>query len=572
VLSEVSLHQVTNKAITSILTADGVPFVGKIDCFHRRGINKGGDFGELYDPPGTAEAIDWKRKGNTKTRDGTSTLLEPVELIRTVQMSGYGEAIRRAIPDIQYVRLSHGYFPERGGPPRKVTKLHVVDDFPKAWEYVEGVVRTIKDVARETDAEHVPINKNACDAYGGCPYRETCSGYQRNSMDNLWNKVAVDIKKENEVGLLTNIPNVVAQPVQLAAPMQQVPPQYTFVAPPQPDLNITLAENAAALQRAQLADEEAALRAQQAKQQAVGVPQPDLAAAWQRIQSYGRGVPSLYADAAQALAQAFGVPLGPDGGFTGGGQLASIKLEYPSHIFQIEQELAAQAANQANPPQPPPPPPPVQSMGLLAPNAPSSVPVLAAQMPAIAPPAVQVPAAAQQPVAQSTTIAPLPTEAPKRGRGRPRKTDTASSTGALAESLASPAQGVSTQGSPLAGAVSTSPSTGAGELEVYINCRPNYPTSGLDSYVDFVNNELARRYCVDAQGRPTIQDVRCAPKDSPLAFGGWKGAVHELVRTNPPSDGAFHLDTGVDELKEIVADAMRVVCSQRGGLFVQGTR
>ena len=113
-----------------------------------------------------------------------------------------------------------------------------------------------------------------------------------------------------------------------------------------------------------------------------------------------------------------------------------------------------------------------------------------------------------------------------------------------------------------------------GTTAIYIDCRPlNEDTSPLDGLIDWLNRDLASKYCVDATGKPTVQDIRCAPKDSVLAYGGWKGALHEIVRRNgTPGAGRWHLDTRGDEMKQIAADALRVWAAENNVEFVQGVR
>ena len=121
--------------------------------------------------------------------------------------------------------------------------------------------------------------------------------------------------------------------------------------------------------------------------------------------------------------------------------------------------------------------------------------------------------------------------------------------------------------------------TGAarGQTMVLINCRVNGQSSkSLADYVDYINAELAKRYCVNSDGSRGVQDVRCAPKESILAFGGWKGAVREVVKSGAGLDAVeglvLHLDTFMDDLNEAVADALRVVCDQRNWTYVRGVR
>ncbi len=404
-LFEQALHSINplTREISSVLTAAGKPFVGYMDLINLRG-NTVDEYGDP-DPPGTIEVNDWKLKGNAKDRHGNSLLKESTELIRTIQMGGYGEAIRRAFPETKYVRVSHTNFIEKGGESKKVTRLHVVQEFEEGWKYVEGIARTAIEIVRETDIKRVPYNSNACSAYGGCPYRDQCPGFQRTSLDSMWDKVASDFK-ENDMGLLTNLPPqqpidvqaqpVTHQPVIYPQQMMQSAPQPTY-APVQPDM------------RAQLAQEEANLRAQQAAMQPAPA-QPNLINAWQRIQQFNRGTPDLQGAAGQAFAAACGQTSCPP---TGSGQLAAITLREPAHIFQLLAEL--EGANTAPAPvNVPPPPAPMQSMGILPPDAPSSVPTLAAQLPQA--PAPLVVPTSDVPVGTAVTTA----EAPKK-RGRPKK-------------------------------------------------------------------------------------------------------------------------------------------------------
>jgi hypothetical protein len=580
---EYKFHKIVDGKIESKLTADGIPVIGFIDCLHERGINYGCEnIDEASDPPGTIEVIDWKRKGTATTRNGTPTALTADALIDTIQMSGYGELVRRSAPLVQRVRLSHGYFFEKGSAPRKVTKLHVVDDFVNAWKYTEALGRNVREIAREESPDRVPGNVNACDAYGGCPQRGKCTAYHKTSLDGLWSKVAEEIK-ETEMGLLTNVPGYTPPPTAPAQSLQQpntpeptpndpyafAPPQMPVPAVPPPDY------------RTQLAQEEQQMRAQQQQIQQQHMP---LREVWQRIQAHGRGTPTLFGPAAQALAMSCGQQIAPGAEYQGTGTMTNVRLSEPNHLYMFLADLErAQPSPNAlpsaqvpieviappgvniaplNPPQRPVGAPPVQSGGLLAPEAPASNPLYSS-----AAVAAGVHLAPDAGVALQTGAL---VEPPKK-RGRPKKdvSDTAPApqVASTAEVPPPPASVAIPPAQTAPGAVSTSPA----RLEVFVDCRPEYPTVSLAGYVDHLNAELAKRYCVDAQGRPTTQDIRVAPKDSPLAFGGWKGALHEIARTSPPRAQAYHLDTRGNEMAEVVADALRVACGN-AGLYVRGVR
>jgi hypothetical protein len=592
--------------VNSLLTAAGIPFVGELDVVHTRGHYRDDD-GTFYDdPPDTVEVGDIKFKSYAKDRHGNSTLSLPTDLIRDIQMAGYGEWVARVRPSTKNVRLSHLYFPEKGALPTKVTRLHVIDDCRQTWNYVEGVVGNMKLAARETDVEQVPYNTAACDAFAGCPHREYCSGYRRTSLDNLYGKIANDfVQGEPPVGLLSNNPQMMQNAPQ---PAQQ----------PQTDM------------RTQLAAEEAQMRAQVAQQQQQ-MPQQlntaQLADACQRLSSFGFGFPALGANAAQAYAvmggqqipQGFqyqGIPA-PAGSRR---SLHTIVLNEVAHVYQLLQELEAERSTQgpqirpgvvdasrqyvqAQPGQQHVQPvqynqttqqyvdartgtpltqaAPVNTMvagGILPPGAPESRPELAMQQPAAA--LVIDVVAKQEALEQATTET-------KKKPGRPKKTvlDTApeaagspqpAQTAATPPPSAptTPVQAVATQVTPAAASsLPEAPTFAEESCCVLVNARfAGRSTKSLAPYVDYINAELSKRYSVTSDGKPGIQDVRCVPKDSPLAFGGWKGAVREVVKADPPPPDAYHLDTFSDDLNEVVADALRVVAEQRGWLYVRAVR
>jgi hypothetical protein len=576
---DLALHRITDGRIESALTAAGVPFVGELDIAHERGHYRD-DEGEFHDdPPGTVEVIDLKFKSNAKDRNGNSNLLGPTDLIRDIQMAGYGEWVTRVRPATTNIRLSLAYFPEKGDLPTKVTRLHVLDDTRRTWEYVTGVVTSMVDVAKETDVEKIPGNtgvNGSCDAYGGCARREYCTAYRRTSLDNLYGKIASDhLNQETApMGLLSN---------------------SQILQPPQPDT------------RAALLAEEAQMRTQVAQQQAQ-MPQQlntaELVAACMRLAAYGYGFPALAGNAAQAYALAGGQNVAP--GFVFQGQMAppgsrrslhSISLTEVGHIYQLESELADERGNQPQPivaPQqqviaPVVSAPPVdprgpapfvpQQMSFLPPGAPESIPALA------------------QARYQGDNIAlagleenpPVAAPKEKKTRGRPPKAQDAAPE-AIAAVVAPPPPAPAPQVPPVTvSPIPTGMMTKAGALQmatemaqaavaaavnptlILINARSTgVTTRSLAGYVDHINAELSKRYCVTADGKPGVQDVRCAPKDSVLAFGGWRGAVREIVKADPPGDDTWHLDTYMDELNEVVADALRVVAEARGWLYVRG--
>ncbi len=508
-----------------LVTAAGIPLVMEMDCMSTRGVNKGGeDVTDIYDPPGTVEIIDWKWK-----RDGSKSeyYLQPGEMLRSIQMSGYGVAASKLVQGTKYVRLSHGYFPATKGLPRKVTKLHVVDDCHRSWEYTDGLAHTLKDVAKETSPERVDYNVHACDRYGGCAYRKApynCSGYGANSLTKIFGETEA---REITMGL-TNVTN-------------NVPPWVPQTASAPLDM------------RAQLAAEEVALKSQQQKIQGKG---DSFFEACSYISTRGHGFPRLTGEAAAAAWKAGGQNVVPGTDYPGSGDLGNvICFDKPDQVIQLANELYAkdQAKVVHN----------TMPAAILPPDAPVSNPALAAKpvegfstpVPMFGTPTVTPTPVFVDPTAP---VIALPEPAPKK-RGRPKVVEAA--TAVVQQPAAEPP--------PVSTAAPVAPTAVAAEtLEIFVDCIPNGAYESLHPYLDKLCDVLCTRYIAPGQ----LRDIRCAPKDSPLGFGGWRGAVGAMARELPPPTGRYYLDTRGSEIAAEVADSLRLLCEQKGALYVRGIR
>lgn len=164
----------------AVLKADGIPIVGAIDLIHARGTNKGtSEITETQDPEGTIEVIDWKTcRTLNHAKPGP-------ELLKSIQMVGYGKYIFDAEPEAKLVRLSHGYFPTQGTP-RKTTIRADKDQIEKSWEHSNRVASCIRDAAKETNPDLVEANTQACNSFGRqCPAYKVCSAVKNNVMSKF---------------------------------------------------------------------------------------------------------------------------------------------------------------------------------------------------------------------------------------------------------------------------------------------------------------------------------------------------------------------------------------------------
>lgn len=84
-------------------------------------------------------------------------------------------------------------------------------------------------------------------------------------------------------------------------------------------------------------------------------------------------------------------------------------------------------------------------------------------------------------------------------------------------------------------------------------------TVDLSAYVE--------KMCADLAAKFGAADIRCAPSDSPLSFGKWKGALAAAIRENPPENGTYVLH-GVreSEIRLVVCETLEPLCT----VFVRG--
>ena len=315
-----------------IVSASGIPIIGRIDLVHGRGTNQGTeDPSDALDPPGTIEILDFKTSSNVERYAKT-----PAELGRTIQMLAYG--MWAALdPEVHHVRLSHAYFQTKGRPvTRKVSVRLPRTEILARWEYAENLARRIADAARLPSVDDVEPNLSACGSFGGCFYADQCSA--RQSKQGL-----IFPRKEKK------------DPMALSV-----------------------------LDKIKKADAERA---------APAVP-PEFAKAWQTIKDVGaklgHGYPSVAGDAAKWVAAIDKLPDFKGQGLAGAGNLGSATVANIEDAQQVAGELAeVLAESESDPAIPtgaaestaPPPPPAATKVTPLAPDAPASDPAIASAGP-----------------------------------------------------------------------------------------------------------------------------------------------------------------------------------------------
>jgi hypothetical protein len=292
-------------------------------------------------------------------------------------------------------------------------------------------------------------------------------------------------------------------------------------APQAPTASLSMTDAVAALKA-----KEAAALAAKASTPVTPPPKPPLPAGFAEavltIQRSNMGTPAMNAIVAQAWAQATGGTIAENAGIEGAGVLGQLTLIDPAQVLQLAQELAPPAAAPAS--------------GLLPPDAPASDPALAAKpIEGVSPPSAPAPMSA--PSGQAPQ-ADAPAEKPKAKRAAKTSPPTGPNTDQKAE----------------------------GEPLIYVNAVPRGSFEDLAPYVAALSKVIADHFNPRVQGDLTTGDIRIAPgKDSPIAFGQWKGALTALARESPPAPGVYMLLTGGDESPAaIVADALFEFVAARG--------
>lgn len=231
------------------------------------------------------------------------------------------------------------------------------------------------------------------------------------------------------------------------------------------------------------------------------------------IKRAGRGAPGLTGKAAAVIAEATKVDVPAGGGFAGSGDLAELTLQDPEQIFELLRELQA----------------------------------LPAEDPGITPPDMPPPDKTHEPIPETAPQEVQEAAAPveeKRRRGRPKKAKEDNPGTATAD------HHLVVQGTFVP----------AQEVIVAINAIPSKGAQDLAPLVYAQAKALAEK--------ASVVDIRCAPDDSPLAFGKWKGVLLAQLAQTRPQAGNYYLLTGGDELLIVAAGAFR----QAADLVVEGVR
>lgn len=155
------------------LHVDGVPLEGFIDLAYRRGERPAVIDHKFFSPCNPMVSDDpyhWLKRGD--------------ELLSTVQMPVYVEAMRRRWPDAREWVIAHHYVSKKGVDSLFRVAVVTTDQIDARMVEIAKLVERMKSLASATEQDQVPVassaltpTKDACHARQGCPHQSICSAF-----------------------------------------------------------------------------------------------------------------------------------------------------------------------------------------------------------------------------------------------------------------------------------------------------------------------------------------------------------------------------------------------------------
>jgi len=413
------------------------------------------------------EVLDWKTTSSIAAYGKSGAAL-----LTDPQMVGYGLAVLNADKYADRVRLSHVYFQTRGQKlAAKRTIVATRDHLEGEHRRLTAVVSDMQRVAEISDASEVPKNLLACSAYGGCPHASYCPKTEAERLKNIW-RTPMSLRRATQTQVT---------PAQQPAPAAP-PAQAVHTAPVQP---VTAHRPVRAEVAAKLREE---------------IERSD-----------------------------------DEEGCADCGEDLTIR-----NVSRLTDGTIKHIGCKGAPPQITPPDQPVITLAQsFEPVPPESIQTLPAAARELAAQNVELRREAVKPEAQASAA-----EAPKRGRGRPRKTaaEPESQTGSPPAAVEQRTERAAVQEAEhtrtdIRPALQAHESRDLAQSEQHElpatvpehtilivdalveTCEMVYD---LGPEVDALAEQLARQH--------NAADLRCAPADSPLSFGKWKGALTAVLR------------------------------------------
>lgn len=487
--------------------------------------------GQEHDDPGTIEVVDWKTTSDLRYAKGSD------ELASSVQMISYAEWVveqkrywRDAWDiDLERVRVSHGNFRTRGAPAALKTTTSIgLPELAVKWSRIEGVAERMKATARLTLAE-VPKNLDACNAYGGCPFRDVCP-----------RPMFADFNFEG--GNPAMFDDMFSSAPSAPPPVPITMPRPAVSVPAHIEAELASAHVAAEI--AKLEAEERAAKAPTAAETLASIPVISKAEGERllgQMPQARRSVGVLPPDAPQSTPANAALPIPPE-------ELATM---HPAIQLAAEQ-FAAEGA----------------TVTVKAPDVGPGEGHTGGTMTVV-----------HQVGEAGGVVGEIVPAKPKRGRPpKPKAPPTVAEKDAIGAALdVAAAAGASTAQiqAAVAGAVEREAAEAVAldqtiDVKIVNGHIVSEIRNGIEIYVDVLlagitagdlEPYIAAR-CEALAKKGGVADIRFAAHDHPLAFGRWKGALAAAVKADPPAPGAYLVtDVRESEIRQVVVEALRPLCA-----------
>lgn len=540
----------------AIVRADGVPMVGKIDCMHDRGTNKGtSDITETIDPDGTVEVLDWKFVKNLRYAKS------PQDLATTIQTASYAKFVFNAYDQAERVRLSLGYVPSSGNP-RKVTALVTRDQIDETWNRVEALAGYLRDAAKADDPDSIEANTKSCNLYNRpCPASGTCRAAMTQSLasvvgvtsaENLLKKLR-DRKKPAD---MTDTPKKTGFG-SLGARLGGKP--ITTSTTPG---SVNLSPEEVAKEKARLARE------------AVLAKHPGLDKLVADIVACGLGFPTMVNDAAEPVGIIRGkAAMGYKGKvyLEGEGELQQFEIPTVEELANVLADVQAEVASRTATPVADPDGNGIAPPMIVPPETPESTHTPSETLAEVA---KTLTTAAEEIAAQASGEKPKKTRAPKKSKA-------VAETAEAVKDLQQASQVLTDELGRVPTAKELAESDGAAKLQqitqqvmksvtaitLYVNCALLDGVQARDLYpiVSAIIDDL------NAVAAP-YPDFRFVPESHSLAYGKWRPAFAALLRESGIGPGPWFYNGVGGDIQQCVVETMRGICAASGGALILGAR
>lgn len=109
-----------------------------------------------------------------KTIGDLKYALTDEQLRMDVQCAVYLKDLTQVVPDTKKAEFAHYYFQTGAPGKRQVIALVSRDETEERWAGILDTVRNQKELSVVTDSTAIPGNPQACNDYGGCPFKGAC--------------------------------------------------------------------------------------------------------------------------------------------------------------------------------------------------------------------------------------------------------------------------------------------------------------------------------------------------------------------------------------------------------------